>query len=163
MAILKAKKKEILQTLGDALKSAASIVFVNFHGLNVSDTTALRKSLRDNGVGYYVSKKTLLKKALEEGKYEGEMPEMNGEIALAYGKDETSAAREVFNFQKKFKEKLSIVGGIFEGKFLNATAMTEIASIPSKEVLYGQLLGLFTSPVRGFAVAISEIAKKKSQ
>lgn len=162
MAILKAKKKEILQTLGDALKSAASIVFVNFHGLNVSDTTALRKGLRDNGVGYYVSKKTLLKKALEDAKYEGEMPAMNGEIALAYGKDETSAAREVFNFQKKFKEKLAIVGGIFEGKFLNASAMTEIASIPSKEVLYGQFVGLLTSPMRGFAVALSEVAKKKT-
>jgi large subunit ribosomal protein L10 len=162
MAILKAKKKEILQTLGTALKSAASIVFVNFHGLNVSDTTLLRKGLRDNGVGYYVSKKTLLKKALEEGKYEGAIPEMAGEIALAYGKDETAAAREVFNFQKKFKEKLAIVGGIFEGKFLDASAMTKIASIPSKEVLYGQLLGLFTSPVRGFAAALSEIAKKKA-
>lgn len=162
MAILKAKKKEILNELESAIKDAASVVFVNFHGLNVTDTTSLRKSLRDNGVGYYVSKKTLLRKALAEKGFEGELPDLSGEVAIAYGVDETAPAREVFNFQKKFKDNVKILGGIFEGKYIDAYAMTEIASIPSAHVLYGQLVGLFTSPVRGFAVALSEIAKKKS-
>lgn len=161
MAILKAKKKEILKKLDEAVSNAGSIVFVNFHGLSVSDTTALRKQLRDNGVSYYVSKKTLLKRALDDKKFEGAMPELSGEVAIAYGQDETSSAREIYNFAKKFKDNISILGGVFEGKFIDQVTMTEIAAIPSAQVLYGQLVGLFTSPIRGFAVALGEIAKKK--
>jgi large subunit ribosomal protein L10 len=161
MAILKAKKKEILGDLNSAIKDASSVVFVNFHGLNVSDTTFLRKSLRENGVKYYVSKKTLLKKALEENKVPGDLPELSGEVAIAYGEDATTPAREIFNFQKKFKDNLRILGGIFEGKFISGSEMTVIASIPSQEVLYGQLVGMLASPMRSFAVVLSEIAKTK--
>ena len=161
MAVLKAKKKEILENLEGALNKAESVVFVNFHGLNVGDTTTLRKNLRDEGVKYYVSKKTLIKKALEKSKTEGRVPELSGEVAIAYGEDATTPAREIFNFQKKFQDKIKILGGIFEGRFLNSAEMTEIASIPPLNVLYGQLVGMFASPMRGLAVALSEIAKKK--
>ena len=60
----KSKKEEMIKELEGAIKSSESLVFVNFHGLKVSDETTLRKNLRDQVVNYKVGIKTLLKRAL---------------------------------------------------------------------------------------------------
>ncbi|OGI65837.1 50S ribosomal protein L10 [Candidatus Nomurabacteria bacterium RIFCSPLOWO2_01_FULL_39_18] len=157
----KSKKEEMIKELDKAIKESASVVFVNFHGLKVGEETALRRDLRDQGVSYKVSRKTLLARALK-GKAEGEIPELKGEIAIAYSKDQTSGAREVYNFQKTHKGILSILGGIFEGKFVSGERMTEIAMIPSREVLYAQFVNLINSPIQRFAVVLDAIAKSKN-
>jgi large subunit ribosomal protein L10 len=156
----KSKKEEIVKEIDQAVKESGSLVFVNFHGMTVGDETALRRDLRNQGVSYKVSRKTLLKRALQ-GKAEGEIPELTGEVAIAYSKDETSSAREVYNFQKTHKDALRIIGGIFAGKFVDAGRMMEIATIPSKEVLLSKLAFLFKSPMQRMALAINEVAKKK--
>ena len=68
----KSKKEEIIKNLEATIKGSESLVFVNFHGLKVSDETILRRDLRKQGVGYKVSRKTLLARALK-GKAEGEL------------------------------------------------------------------------------------------
>lgn len=161
MPIKKAQKVEVVKELGEKIKKAQSAVFVNFHGLNVADTTKLRRSLREKGVSYSVAKKTLVKRALDEAKVKGDLPELPGEFAFAYGDDLLTPAREVWNFQKAQKEGLEIVGGIFEGEFKNKEAMLAIASIPPQEVLYGQFVNLINSPIQRFVVALGQIAKGK--
>lgn len=156
----KSKKEEIVKDLEGAVKNSASLVFVNFHGLKVSDETKLRNDLRKEGIGYRVARKTLLKRALT-GKAEGEIPELSGEIAVAYSKDETASAREIYNFQKTHKGLLDIVGGIFGGKFMNKEKMTEIAMIPGRDTLYAQFVNLINSPIQRFAVVLDQIAKSK--
>jgi large subunit ribosomal protein L10 len=156
----KSKKEEMIKMLEGAIKKSKSLVFVNFHGMKVSDETKLRQDLRDQGVGYKVSRKTLLARALA-GKAEGEIPELSGEVAIAYSEDATSSPREVYNFQKTHKGMLNILGGIFDGKFVNGAYMMEIATIPGKEVLLSKLAWLFKSPVQRLAIAVNEVAKKK--
>ena len=156
----KSKKAEIIKNLEEAINASQSLVFVNFHGLKVSEETNLRRDLREKGVNYKVSRKTLLKRALV-GKAEGEIPELTGEIAIAYGDDPTGSAREIYNFQKVHKGLLEIIGGIFEGKFVGKGKMMEIAMIPSREVLYAQFVNLINSPIQRFAVVLDQIAKSK--
>lgn len=160
MALQKAKKQEIVKELDKAVADSASVVFLNFRGLKVGDETKLRQDLRANGVGYKVSRKTLLKRALS-GKAAGDLPEMNGEVALAYSKDPIASAREVYNFQKTYKSPIAIIGGIFDGKFVNGAYMTEIATIPSREVLLSKIAFLLQSPMQRLAIAVNEVAKKK--
>lgn len=157
----KSKKEEMIKELEGAIKSSKSLVFVNFHGLKVSDETALRRDLRKEGVDYKVSRKTLLARALK-GKAEGEAPILSGEVAIAYSKDQITSPREIYNFQKTHKGLLTILGGIFEGKFIGGEKMTEIAMIPSREVLYAQFVNLINSPIQRFAVVLNQIAKSKS-
>ncbi len=158
--ITKSKKEEMIKGLQKAFDSSKSMVFVNFHGLKVGDETLLRQSLRNNGVNYKVSRKTLLKKAFD-GKAEGEMPSLEGEIALAYGEDPIASAREVFNFQKTHKVPLKIVGGVYEGRFVDGAYMTELATIPSREVLLSKIAFLLQSPMQRLAIAVNEVAKSK--
>lgn len=161
MAINKEKKKEIVVKVKDAVDSADSVVFVNFHGLGVSDTTQLRKNLRDGGVGYTVAKKTLIKKVLGESKVEGDIPSLDGELAIAYGKDLIAPARGVYEFQKDHKDSMTILGGVFEGRYMNKEEMMDIATIPPTPVLYGQFVNLINSPIQRFAVVLDQIAQAK--
>jgi len=162
MALNKQKKSEILEKLRSIFKDSKGIALVNFHGLSVLNSTEVRRSLRTAGVGYIVAKKTLAKKVLGESKFEGNMPELPGELAVAYSKDDLSPAREVYSFQKKLENKISLLGGIFQGKFLDKDGITALASIPPRETLLAQFANLINSPLRLLAVAVNEVAKIKS-
>lgn len=163
MAITKQKKQEITAKIADAVKDAASVVFVHFKGLSVKDTSEMRKSLREQGVGYYVAKKTLIKRVLEEQGYQGSMPDMPGEIALVWGKDDATApAREIYEMGKKHKDALSIVGGVWENALVDAVAMNAIATIPPVPVLRGMFVNVINSPIQGLAIVLDQIREKKA-
>jgi len=161
MAITKAKKVELVQGFSEKLASAQSVVFVKTRGLRVNDANELRKKLKLEGIGMTVTKKTLLKRALDAHKVTGDMPALDGEIAMVYGADLLAPARESYAFYKTHKDVFSILGGVFEGRYMNAAEMSAIATIPSRDTLLAQIIMLMQSPLSGFAVAVSEIAKQK--
>lgn len=162
MAISKDKKREILAKLEGAFKEASSVAFVSFSKLTVKDVSKLRQELSQKGVKYFVAKKTLIKKALEKSGYQGEVPELPGEIAVAWTtEDVTAPASGVYEFGKKLKGALSLVGGVFEGAFANAEKMIGIATIPSLPVLRGMFANIINSPRARFAIALGEVAKTK--
>jgi large subunit ribosomal protein L10 len=161
MPITLDKKKELVATLEKSLTGANSVVFVKFDKLKVADVNTLRRSLQSQKVGYQVAKKTLLKRALSTHGIKGELPEVPGQVAIAYSADLLASAREVFAFQKNHKENISIVGGVFEGKYMNAEEMMSIATIPPIETLRGMFVNLINSPIQRFAVALNQIAQAK--
>lgn len=162
MALKKGKKIEIVSSLDKSLKDAQSAVFVKFDKLNVANANKLRRSLQKESIGYTVAKKTLLKRVLDTKKITGVMPELEGQIACAYGTDLIAPAREVYNFQKTHKEYISILGGIFEGKYMDKMKMEQIATIPPREVLLSQIAFLLKSPIQSLAIAVSAVAVKKA-
>jgi large subunit ribosomal protein L10 len=162
MAISKEKKQEVLAKLEAARASAATLVFVKFTGLTGKDTTAMRKTMREQGVGLLVAKKTLIGRVMNAAGYEGSMPEIPGEVALAYGADQIMPAQQVREFEKKFKDSVSILGGVFAGAFKDKAEMTVIASIPGMDALRGMFAQLVNSPRQRFAVVLSEVAKTKT-
>lgn len=162
MAISKGKKVEIVDKLTSALKSANALVFVNFHGLKVSDATQLRRTLKSEGVSYAVTKKSLTKRVLETEKFTGTQPELTGELAMAWSEDLVAPARGIYGFQKKFPEGINILGGVFEGRYMSKAEMEEIALIPSLQVLRGMFVNVINSPIQRTAIALSEIAKTKT-
>lgn len=162
MAITKDKKKEILKDINEAFGAAKSVVFVSFHGLNVAGTTDMRRALRSADVKYFVAKKSLVKRALGELSVSGDMPELPGELAVAWGTDLVAPAREVYTFQKKSPDNLKIVGGIFEGKYMAQAEMMDIATIPALPVLHGKFVNIINSPIQRFVIALGAIAEKKT-
>ena len=161
MAITKAKKETILSKLEGVKGEADSIVFVKFNGMSVANITAMRESLRQKGVGYYVAKKTLMERAFGSS-YEGSMPQLDGEIAIAYSTDAIAPAQNIKEHALKYKDSLAIVGGVFQGVFKNQAEMTEIASIPPLQVLRGMFVNVINSPIQGMVIALNQFAEKKS-
>ncbi|MES2749625.1 MAG: 50S ribosomal protein L10 [Patescibacteria group bacterium] len=161
MAITKAKKVDILSKLTEVKDTADSIVFVHYKGLSVAATTAMRKELREKGVGMFVAKKTLMGRAFD-GAFTGTMPTLDGEIAVAYSVDAMAPAQNMKEFSTKFKDKITIVGGVFQGAYKNKEEMIEIASIPSLDVLRGMFAQLINSPRQRFAVVLDAVSGTKS-
>lgn len=172
MAITKEQKKEIVKNLEETFSKSKSVVFVNFHGLNVADASSVRRALKEEGVSYKVAKKTLVNRALETVKLKGEKPLLERELSLAFlpleagekegGDSLIAPARGVYGFQKKLDNKISIIGGIFDGEYKSKEAMLEIAQIPPLEVLRGMFVNVINSPIQRLAISLNEIAKAKS-
>ena len=163
MAKTKAEKGVIIDKLEEAFKNATSSVFVHFTKVTVADESAMRRNLRENGVSYFVAKKTLIRRALGKLGHAHEGMPLEGEVAIAYGggTDATAAARLMHEFGKKLTDKLVILGGIFEGKLVGQAHMQEIATIPPMQVLRGMFVNVINSPIAGFAVALKAIADKR--
>lgn len=161
MALSKDRKKELFADLEGIFKASKGVVFVGFKGLKVNDAVSMRKGFKAQGVGYLVAKKTLMNRALDAAKLEGTRPEMTEGVAVAYSADNLATSREVGAFLKKNKDMLSILGGIFDGKYITKEEVVTYASIPDKKTLYAQIVNLINSPIQGFVMAASEIAKKK--
>ena len=85
MAISRTKKEETLEKLKKVFTDGKSVVFVHAKGVSGNDTTALRDYLVANDVSYKVAKKTLISKAFEGKKIDGEVRTLSGEIAVAWG------------------------------------------------------------------------------
>lgn len=163
MAKTRQQKEEIVAKVEKAMK-ATSTVFVHFSKVSVAQESVMRRDLRKEGVGYTVAKKTLIRRALDTLGYKGGELPLEGEIAIAYGGegDSTSPARLIHEFGKKLADKLTIVGGIFEGKLLGEVEMREIATIPPMQTLRAMFAQLINSPRQRLAVVLGEVAKSKN-
>ncbi len=162
MSISKDKKRSTLEKLMKIVSDSKTLVFVGFTKLPVPETTAMRKALREKSVGYFVAKKTLMFRALDQGTVAGVCPPLGGEVAVAYGTDAIAPAQMVREFEKQYRQQVSILGGVFAGMYKNKEEMTEIASIPALPILRGMFVNVINSPIQGLAVALNAIALKRS-
>ena len=158
-------KVELKQPIVDEIKAqldgAKSMVVVDYRGISVADVTELRKQCREAGVVYKVYKNTMIRFAAKGTAFEALEPHLEGPTALAVSKDDaTVPARILAEFAKK-ADKLEIKGGIVEDTYYDAKGMQVIATIPSREVLLGRLLGSMQSPITNFARVIKQIAESK--
>ena len=136
---------------------------VDYRGLTVAQDTELRKQLREAGVTYKVYKNTMIRRAAEGTAFAALDPHLEGPTAIAVSKtDATAAARILAEFAKK-ADKLEIKGGVVEGNYYDAKGMQVIATIPSREVLLGRLLGSMQSPIANFARVLNQIAEKSAE
>lgn len=161
MALTKQKKASLISDFETIVKDSASIAFVHIKKVPVAAVDTLRSTLRSQGGGLRVVKKTLFKRALNSGNITGEMPSMDGEVAVAYANDLTLPAREVYAFGKG-KEGVKLLGGVFEGRFMNQAEILAIATIPPTPILRGMFVNIINSPIQRFAIALNAIAAKKS-
>ena len=156
-------KQPVVAEIAELLNGAATAVVVDYRGLTVEEDTQLRKQLREAGVSYKVYKNTMIRFAAKGTAFEALEPNLEGPTALAVSKtDATAPARILAEFGKKAKA-LEIKGGVVEDTYYDAAGMQQIATIPSREILLGRLLGSMQSPIANFARVIDQIAEKKAE
>lgn len=155
-----ALKQPVVAEISEALDGAKSVVLVDHRGLTVEQDTALRKSLREAGVHYKVYKNTMIHLAVKGTEFESLIPHLEGPTAMASTKGDASVpAKILFEFSKA-NPILELKGGVVEGTYYDQDGIKVIATIPSREVLLGKLLGSIQSPIANFARVIKQIAEK---
>jgi large subunit ribosomal protein L10 len=131
-----------------------------YRGITVADMTKLRSTARSNGVALSVLKNTLARRAVAGSSFEVVSDQMTGPLIYGFSEDAVAAAKVVAEFAKT-NTKLVIRGGAYGGKALDVEGVKQLASIPSKEVLLAQLLGLMQSPISRIARVMAALAEQK--
>lgn len=157
-----AEKEKEVESIVEKLNSAKSVVLVDYRGLNVEQATELRSDCRKENVEYKVIKNSLLLRAFEKVGLSGYEKIFEGPTAVAFSYDDPVPGAKILAAMAEKTKILEVKGGVIGGKNATAKDIKVLATVPPKPVLLSQLLGLLTSPMRSFAVAISEVAKKKS-
>ena len=156
-------KAPVVQEIAAKIDGAQSAVLVDHRGMTVAQDTELRKRLREAGVEYKVYKNTMMKRAFEGTDFAALDEYLEGPSALAVSKeDATAPARILYEFAKEAKQ-LESKAGVVEGKAYNYDELSEIAKIPSREILLGRLFGSWQSPVSSFARILKQIAEKDGE
>jgi len=150
MALTKEQKKKVVEKLKEKIAKQKSMVFVAIEGLKAAELFDLRKRLKAADCLLIVAKKTLLNIAFKEEKMEFDVEDLEGQLALIFGfGDEMMPAKTAYQFVET-NQKLKILGGFFEDKFIDAEEIITLAKIPSKKELLAKVVGSISAPISNF-------------
>lgn len=156
-------KQPIVAEISELFNGAKSAVVVDYRGLTVEQDTALRKQLREAGVTYKVYKNTMIRFAAKGTEFEALGPHLEGPTALAVSKEDATAPARILAGFAKTADALELKGGVVDGTYYDQKGIQLIATIPSREVLLGKLLGSIQSPITNFARVLNQIAEKSQE
>ena len=156
MAITKEKKQELFQTYVDWLQDSHAVVFVRSRGLSVAEVTALRSKIRETGSKYHVVKNTLFKRALAQSN----MPvpdEITGPVAVTFcAEDIALTVKAITGYAKSLGDReFTITGGIIDNEVLDAKQAESLSSLPSKDMLFAQILAGINAPATQLAGVVA--------
>lgn len=155
------EKQAVVAEVSAQVAKAQTIVLAEYRGIEVGDITRLRASARQSGVYLRVLKNTLARRAVQGTPFEGLADQMVGPLLYGISADAVAAAKVVHEFAKT-NDKLVIKAGAYNGKVMDVAGVNALATVPSKEVLLAQLLGLLQSPVSGLARVLAALAEQKT-
>lgn len=142
-------KKENIEEIKEKIEKSQSVVLVDYRGLDVEQITELRGKYRDAGVDYKVYKNTMMRFAFKDLGLEDFNEYLKGPSAVAFGYDDPVQAAKITSDFIEDNEDLEIKAGIVNGSVVGIDAINNLAKLPSKEVLIGQVLRGFNSPIQG--------------
>lgn len=165
------EKARVIEELAGKLRGN-SAVLVDYQGINVAQSTDLRRQSRENGVEFVVAKNTLTKRAADEAGIDGLAEYLVGTTALAFSEDPVASAKLMAKFADEV-ESFALKGGLLEGeRVLDEAEVVALSKLPGREQLIAQIVGGISSPLTGFVtvlnntiqglvVALGQIAEQK--
>jgi large subunit ribosomal protein L10 len=160
LSLNRSEKAAVVEEVGVQVAKSQTLVLAEYRGITVEHMTKLRADARAKGVYLHVLKNTLARRAVNGSKFDVVANEMTGPLIYGFSEDAVAAAKVMNDFAKG-NDKLVLRAGAYNGKALDKAGVMTLASIPTKEVLLAQLLGLMQSPISRFARVLAAIAEKK--
>jgi large subunit ribosomal protein L10 len=146
----KAEKTFFVENLTEELKSASCVVLLDYTGLSVKMQQDLKKKLALSGAKMLIVKNTLFKLAGKEAKVPEETLSdtvLSGPTAMVISNGDSIAPLQILAKFAKEHEILNFKVGIVDGAFQDKNTLIKLSNLPSKEVLYGQLVGSIAGPM----------------
>lgn len=166
-------KKETVSTLTEKVSRAKTIAFTKYHGLTVNQLGELRQKIKEAGGEFLVAKNSLMKRAVTGNQLPVTDNEFMGPIAAVFSYEDEIAPIKAVADTKKTLGVPQFAFGFFGKKTLDTAGLENLASIPSRNVLQGKVVGTLAGPlygivnvlsanIRNLAIVVNEIAKQKS-
>jgi large subunit ribosomal protein L10 len=151
------EKATAVAEIAEQIQGSEAVFAVDYRGITVAQIKELRTKLRDSDATFRVVKNTLTERAADQAEAEALKSLLEGPTALTFVRgDAAAAARTIADFQRSTGgELLPFKGGLMEGNALDAAQIVAISKLPSRQVLYGQLVGVVASPITGLARSLN--------
>ena len=162
LSLSRNEKAAVVADVTAQVAKSQTLTLAEYRGLTVEHLNKLRVDARAKGVYLHVLKNTLARRAVVGTPFEVIAQSMVGPLIYGFSEDAVAAAKVMSDFAKG-NDKLIIKAGAFGGKALDANGVKALASIPSKEVLLAQFLGLLQSPISRTARVLAALAGKRSE
>lgn len=155
----RAEKAEKVNVIAEKFSKAKAAFLVDFKGMKVEQVTSLRKKLHPVESEMQVVRNTLAEKALEKhpaiGKVLSSVLRGTNAIVFAYG-DVSASAKVLATFAKDV-ELLQLKVGVMENSALDQDKIKYLATLPGKDVLRAQFLGLLQAPMSKFVGTLNAV------
>jgi large subunit ribosomal protein L10 len=146
--MLRKDKEQVVADLAERLRASGTLILADYRGLSVSELDEVRTRILEHGSRFTVVKNTLTKRAAEEAGLEELTALLDGPTAIAFvGDGDMVAVAKTLNETARRTRILRIKGGILEGAPMEAAQVVELASLPTANVLQGQVLGAIVGPL----------------
>jgi large subunit ribosomal protein L10 len=166
------QKAAAIAEIADQLKGSEAVFAVDYRGISVPQAAELRVRLRDADATFRVVKNTLTERAADEAGTETLKALLEGPTALTFVHGDAALAAKALATFGRETDTLAFKGGLLGAESVDAEQIVAISRLPSRDVLYGQLVGLAASPITGLvrglnaliaglAIQLSQIAEKK--
>jgi large subunit ribosomal protein L10 len=151
------QKATAVAEIAEQIKESEAVFAVDYRGITVAQVAELRGKLRETDATFRVVKNTLTERAADQADAEALKSLLEGPTALTFVRgDAAAAAKVIADFQKSTGgELLPLKGGLMDGDAFDAAQITAISKLPSRQVLYGQLVGIVASPITGLARSLN--------
>lgn len=156
MALSLEQKKAVVEEVAEIARSAQSAVAAEYRGLTVTEMTELRENAKRSGVYLRVVRNTLARRAVEGTEFECVQDRLKGPLMLAFSRDEPGAAARVLRDYAKSNKKLVISFVAFDGKAMDAPAIDQLASLPSRSEALATLMSVLLAPATRLARTVAE-------
>ena len=145
-------KRQAVTELAELLRSSSAIGVADYRGLKVSDMQSVRRTLRENGVQLHIAKNRLLKIAADEADRTELKPMLEGPTALAtIDGDEAAMAKALADAFRPYSRVVTLRGGMLGSVAIDASQLSRLATLPSREVLLAKIAGGMAAPMTGMA------------
>lgn len=151
----RAEKAAVIDEITADINESSAVFAVDYRGITVTQVADLRSKLRESDTTFRVVKNTLTERAADQAGAESLKTLLEGPTALAFVKGDAAAAAKTISDAAKEIELLPFKGGLMDGNALSVDDIKAISKLPSREVLYGQLVGIVASPITGLARSLN--------
>jgi large subunit ribosomal protein L10 len=166
------QKAATIEAIAAEIDASQAVFAVDYRGLSVPQAAELRTKLREAETSFTIVKNSLTERAADQVGAESLKPLLTGPTALAFVRGDAATAAKAIADYARATQLLPFKGGLMDGEALEADQVRAISRLPSREVLYGQLVGIVASPVSGLvrtlnalvgglAVALGQVQAKK--
>jgi large subunit ribosomal protein L10 len=168
------QKAAVIDEVAGQIQESDAIFAVDYRGISVPQAAELRTKLRDADASFRIVKNTLTERAADRAGAEGLKELLQGPTAMTFVRGDAAAAAKALRDFRRATQLLEFKGGWMNGEALTPEAIDAIAQLPSRDVLYGRLVGMVASPLTGLAAAmggligglarqLQQIAEQKTQ
>jgi large subunit ribosomal protein L10 len=152
----KTEKSATVAALAESFGRASIALLSEYKGMSAGESDDMRRRIRAAHGEFRVAKNTLLRLAVKDTRFAALVGQLGGSIGLILSyADPVELAKTVSSF-KDLGEKFKIRGGVLDGKPLTAAEISDLASLPPREVILSQLLGLIQAPATHLVRLLNE-------